>query len=243
MYIDFHNHVLPGIDDGPQTIEESLELLKMFSEQGVKRIITTPHYDPRKQDLNIFIEERDRSYQMLLSDLRFKKLGIEVKVGAEIYFREEMNHLDLSSLAYQDSAYILVELPTRSVPPGIERTFQNLINEGYNPILAHIERYSILRDDLALFERLIEIGVLMQVNLSTLIDPDPFVKKALKKNYIHLISSDAHDTVHRPPKWDVILDCLENIEVYIDRAQRIWYDQDLDMQIQSKILKIGKFYL
>lgn len=242
MIVDLHNHILFNIDDGPQNETDSVRLIQQMYKQGVRKVVTTPHFDPRKQDLEEFILKRRAVHEELKHTISECDLDFQLKIGAEIYFREEINYIDLSSLTLGSSDYLLIELPTRTIPPGIERTFENLILQGYNPILAHIERYSILREDLDLFTRLVDMGVVMQVNLSAYLEQDSFLKTAFKKNYIHILASDAHDANRRPAKWNEVDLASFKSSKLNQNALKIWDNELIVQERKSKIRRIGSFY-
>lgn len=243
MIVDLHSHVLPQIDDGPSNIEESLELLNQMLDQSVTKVISTPHFDPRKQDPQVFLSKREQAYNQVQDRVDKEGLDLELSVGAEIYFREEINHMDLRSFTLAESNYLLIELPTRTVPPGIERSFKNLLMQGYQPVLAHIERYAILRENLDLFTRLVDMGVIMQVNLSAYLEKDRFLERAFKKGYIQILASDAHDAVKRPAKWNQIDFEDPLLQKMNENALKIWNNDFLEGERKGSLKRFANLYI
>lgn len=198
---DIHTHILFGMDDGAKDIDASLEMLKEQVNQGITQIVLTPHFLPFKDDLDSFIEKRNKHFEILKRAVVEQGLEVELKIGAEIMFSHDILSMDLSDLTIEDTNYLLIEFPTKSHIDHVESAMNQLMNNGYDLIFAHIERYSFLKEDLTLMKRLVESGILFQVNGSSIenINENSFVEACLNKNYIHLIASDAHNNDTRKP--------------------------------------------
>ena len=198
--IDIHSHILPGIDDGAETLEDSITMIRELTEQGVTDIIATPHY----VDETIYTSSR-RENLHLLDELRRtlaeEKITVNIYLGNEIYICDKIDDLILfnktSSLA--DSNFLLVELPMSGEFPNYEDILQDLINHGYKVILAHPERYTTFQNDFSLIERLHEMGVLLQCNTGSFIrqygkHAEKIATALAKKNMIYALGSDMHHT-------------------------------------------------
>ena len=184
--IDMHCHILPGIDDGAKTVEDSMALLREEKKQGIKKIVFTPHFNPERQNFDHFLSAREDSYRRLKSAEGFEELKIETKLGCEIYFSMRIIDMNISKLAFENTNYLLIEFPTNNRPYGITRTMQSILEKGYTPILAHVERYDFFTDDPTKLYDLINIkGV----------SPLQYINWELA----HIISSDAHSVEKRPP--------------------------------------------
>lgn len=198
--IDIHSHILPGIDDGAETLEDSITMIRELTEQGVTDIIATPHY----VDETIYTSSR-RENLHLLDELRRtlaeEKITVNIYLGNEIYICDKIDDLILfnktSSLA--DSNFLLVELPMSGEFPNYEDILQDLINHGYKVILAHPERYTTFQNDFSLIERLHEMGILLQCNTGSFIrqygkHAEKIATTLAKKNMIYALGSDMHHT-------------------------------------------------
>ena len=201
--IDMHCHILPGLDDGAQTIEDSLALLRAEKEQGIRKIVFTPHFNPERQNLEKFLRAREKSFEALSNTDDFSDLGFETKLGCEVYFTMRLIETDISKLAFENTRYILIEFPTMNRPYGITRTMQSILERGYTPVLAHVERYEYFTHDPVKLYDLVEIGCIAQVNAAAVVNT-AHVKCVNALQYIswelaHIICSDAHSVDNRPP--------------------------------------------
>ncbi len=194
--IDLHTHLLFDMDDGAKDLDDSLALFDIQKQQGINKVVLTPHYEAFRGDLDQFVSKRSKHVETLKKALNN---GLEFKVGAEVLFSVDLLDMDLSLLVIEDTDYILFEFPTQSYINDIRRHMNSILQMGYIPIFAHIERYSFLKDDLKLMQDLVEMGVVFQVNASTFIKghQHSFIKAAMKHNLIHLVASDAHSQVNR----------------------------------------------
>ena len=201
--IDMHCHILPGIDDGAQTVEDSLALLRAEKEQEIKKIVFTPHFNPERQDMDMFLEAREKSWEALRQADGFSDIGIDTKLGCEVFFTMRLIEMDISKLAFENTRYILIEFPTINRPYGITRTMQNILGRGYTPILAHVERYEYFTDDPVKLYDLVSLGCIAQVNAAAVVNTS-HIRGVNAMQYInwelaHIISSDAHSVDRRPP--------------------------------------------
>ena len=201
--IDMHCHILPGLDDGAQNIEESLDLLNAEREQGIKKIIFTPHFNPERQNIDKFLQAREKSFNALKNADGFSDLGFETKLGCEVFFSMHLIETDIEKLAFENTKYILIEFPTMNRPYGITRTMQSILDREYTPILAHVERYEYFTHDPVKLYDLVSIGCVAQVNAAAVVNTSN-VKGVNALQYInwelaHIICSDAHSIDNRPP--------------------------------------------
>ena len=196
--IDLHTHLLPDIDDGVETYDESLEILEELEKRGVTKLFLTTHYLPD----TIYNSPRSDNLK-LLSELQKEAtaagINIELHLGNEIYITPEISRLlknkTLSPLA--DSKYLLIELPMSGVFDGYEDIFYNLMAEGYKIILAHPERYISTQKDFSILERLHNQGILFQCNLGSIIGQyghraRKTLKKLAKHDLIFAFGTDVH---------------------------------------------------
>ena len=208
--IDWHSHILPEIDDGSQSVSESLALLKRLRRQGVETVIATPHFHANEKSVSSFLEQRSDSFEKLQNIL--SKKTPDIKLGAEVYYYSGISRMeDLKLLRVQDSRVLLLEMP---MSQWTDYTIREIIDiagsRDFTVMLAHVERYIGLQPSGTL-ERLCENGLLMQVNASFF--NGFFAKrkaiKLLKKGLIQFVGSDCHNVKNRPPKLDVAFELIQ----------------------------------
>lgn len=204
--VETHCHILPGIDDGSPDVETSVQMIKKLQAQGCEAIILTPHYYSDSISYSDFVANRDRA----LADLK-AALGYDAPKlipAAEVYITPYLfNYDNLDKLIIGNSKYALIEHPF-SCSFG-ESTYDRLLNlyydYGIKPILAHIERYPALMENPSLIDDYIDMGCLIQVNISSFVDGRKSARKKLFKyletGRIHLIGSDCHNLTTRPPEY------------------------------------------
>lgn len=140
--LDIHSHILPDIDDGAKTIEESIEILQELKSQGCTHVIATPHFCAQTTDIEDFKVIFNKKYKELLEAVKGMDLP-EILPGCEVYFFNGIaTCADLDELTLNGSEYILLELPEKLTPRVLDAIIDLNLNRGYTPIIAHIERYS-----------------------------------------------------------------------------------------------------
>ena len=219
---DLHTHILPGIDDGAQTIEESIALLKAELKSGVDTVALTPHFNLSAAEQPDFVIRRNQAYNALSDAIRKHDLPIELILGAEVKFTN-LPDLDLDSLCYEDTGIILIELPMDHYPLYTREVLYGLQMDGYTPLIAHAERYSYFTNKPDLLEKLIRSGTLVQVNANGLLKPGKTRRKILKmisNGFVHVLATDTHSIDMRPPKLDQAVKVIEK-KLGIDAAQRL----------------------
>lgn len=242
--IDMHCHILPGIDDGAQTLEESIGLLRAEKEQGIDKIVFTPHFHPERVSLEKFLSRRADSYERLKQSDAFSELKIKTKVGAEVYYSMRILEMDLSGLCFEGTNYILIEFPTDSRPYGITHTMQSLLERGLTPILAHVERYGYFTDDPTKLYDLVTLGCVAQVNAAAVVNgmkaKGVNALQYIKWELAQIISSDAHSLETRPPNTKAAYDLVKKKlgESYTDwlctNASTIYNDRIFDIPVVQK---------
>jgi protein-tyrosine phosphatase len=202
--IDTHLHILPGVDDGPETIEETLSLARVLVKEGIHSAFATPHYNdmfPQRSATEI----RERVYdvqQVLDSEGILLRLfaGHEALIKAGL--AEDIQAGRLATL--NNSRYLLLELWNSVWLPETERVIFELKAGGIIPIIAHPERYHAIQQDPDRLTPLVQQGVLAQLTASSLIGGQGNTTRRcaevlLRKGLVHFIASDAHDLATRPP--------------------------------------------
>lgn len=196
-YTDIHSHILPGVDDGAKNMEETLAMLRTAKKQGIRTIIATPHYKVGQHKKTA--EELEQIKEMVQLEADEAGLDMEILLGNELYYNRELcERLDKGlALTLADTRYVLVEFSVFSDYTELYQGLRNLIQGGYIPILAHMERYECLRKDKDKIKELISLGIYMQMNTESL--KRHANKKLVKEGYIHFFGSDSHNTDNRKP--------------------------------------------
>lgn len=213
MFIDFHTHILPGIDDGSSSLEESVGLLQKEAEQGITHVVATPHFYANYDSPEEFLERRAKSMSLLSEEMK-KYPGLpEISLGAEVYFFPGISDSDaLGELTIENKRFILIEMPE---PPWTESMFSELkaiySQRGITPIMAHMDRYIAPLHTFGIPERFDEMPVLVQANASFFLRGGFTSKMALrllKEDKIQLLGSDCHNLSARPPRIGEALEVI-----------------------------------
>ena len=200
--IDIHSHILPQMDDGSQSPEESRQLLELLHRQGVQVLVATPHFYGTQDTPEHFLERRAKA----LSQLEGIPEGMTVLHGGEVAYFDGMSHCQaLADLQLGNSGLILVEMP---FVKWTERMFQELcqlpLQLGLTPVLAHVERYR-RRDQLPRFQKmLLQQGILFQCNAEAFVNftTRRWAVSQLRQGNIQFLGSDAHNLTTRPPRLE-----------------------------------------
>lgn len=228
--IDIHTHILPGIDDGAQTVEESIGLIKAEEQQGVSHIVFTPHFVLQNKTLEKFLEERNTSFALLSEKIKENGLFSNMKfsLGAEVRYDPNLVREDLFRLCIEGTSYLLLE-PLNVYPFNFEQTLDAILNMGITPIIAHVERFNYLIKDEKLLSRLLNNGVVFQSNAQAVLLKKFGSNKAktlIKKGFVQVLASDTHNLEYRPPMLKEAFSKLPKSEAFLQRnAQRIVQDK------------------
>jgi protein-tyrosine phosphatase len=203
MVIDFHSHILPGIDDGSRSLEQSIAMLKMEAEQGISKVIATPHFYAQHDKPERFLQKRAEAEKLLREEMA-KHSGLpELEIGAEVYFFSGISDSDITSeLTIGQKRYILIEMP---MPPWSDRIYRDLesiwIKQDLIPVIAHVDRYIAPFHTFRIPERLEQLPVKVQANASFFLEKHTrrMALRMLAKGRIHLLGSDCHDLNERKP--------------------------------------------
>ncbi len=163
---DFHSHLLPKMDDGSKSCQQSVSLLKEEEKHGVDKIVLTPHFYAYENSIERFLERREKSLSKLCEALENDPVNIELYLGAETYFFEEISRVDdIEKLCIEGTDYLLLELPVhKSFSSSVFQSITELISQrGITPILAHFERY-IGTYGIKFLKELEENGCILQMN-------------------------------------------------------------------------------
>lgn len=202
--IDFHTHILPEIDDGSSSAEESVVLLRMLREQGVDSVILTPHFYAYSYSAEAFDETRSDCVKILHEALIQKPIDIEIYLGCEVLYFEELWRVEnLKSFCIKGTDYILIEMPFSEWTDTMIRGIEKIMGKGITPVIAHFERYIQYRGNQSKIYELLEMGALLQMNCSFL--NSFFTRrqavKFIKKGMVAFLGTDCHNLTDRTPNY------------------------------------------
>lgn len=223
LRVDMHSHLIPGIDDGSKSMEESIDLVKRLADFGLSKIITTPHimseyYRNTPEIINMGLEDLRKSVKQ-------EGIAIEIEAAAEYYMDEiflEKVKSGEQMLTFGDN-YILVETGFINKPQMLLDIIFHLEMAGYKPILAHPERYQYLIMDKKLQEELFERKLLFQVNLLSFTgfyskQVKDFGEMLVEKGVVALLGTDCHnarylDMLETLPKHQKIYEKIQHLDL------------------------------
>ena len=199
--IDIHTHVLPGVDDGSSSLEESLWLGKALADQGVTLIAATPHFYADRQRPSQFLQCREQAERLLWS--RWPQEYPPFLVGAEVHYFDGMSRTEeLSQLTLESTNILLLEMPFSSWSQRmVEEVLEIQTRRNLQVLLAHVERYLPFQEG-RVWEQLRQGGVWTQCNASFFLRWRTRGKalRMLRKGEIHMLGSDCHNQLTRPPR-------------------------------------------
>ena len=199
--IDWHTHILPGMDDGSHDVAESISMINMQVSQGVHTVIATPHFYANDETVDSFLGRRKKALELLRAEL---PEGLpEIRLGAEVRYYQGISRMaDLKALRIEGSKLLLLEMPMTGWTEYMVRELIELSGKSsIRIVLAHIERYLSLQKQ-AVWERIYDSGILMQVNASffTTLASKRKAISLLRKGKIHFVGSDCHNMTSRSPQ-------------------------------------------
>lgn len=213
MYIDFHTHILPHIDDGAKDTEMALAMLGKADECGAELIVLTPHvsYDA---NIETFITTRNEEIRMLKDAARESGVNFpKILAGAEVALSGALSERDnVRELCIEGTELILLELPYTSWSPWYNNEIYNLISRhNVTPVMAHIERYIKKPQDIEKLSTLVSLGVQFQINARSFLtfSGKKIIRELAAEGMISAIGSDCHDTGKRSPDISQALNTME----------------------------------
>ena len=222
LKVDIHSHLLPGLDDGVKSVEETVYILKILQNLGYKKIITTPHvmsdhYPNSNLDI---ISKLIETKELLVKH----ELDIQLDAAAEYYLDENLIYKlsKKEKLLTFGKNYLLFETSFFNKPAFLEEAVFNMNTLGYQPVLAHPERYSYLNGNQKLLEKLKNMNLFFQMNILSLsgfysIEVKKFAMKLLKANLIDFVGTDCHNALQA----DEVLNKLNNKQLKYLNSQNI----------------------
>lgn len=200
---DFHSHILPGIDDGSKSVEESLALLGLEKEQGIGTVIATPHFYARYDTPEQFLNRRAEAERALRRAMEGMPDLPVVKIGAEVHYFPGISESDrISGLTIDGKRCILIEMPPSPWTPKMYRELEGIyVRQNLLPIIAHVDRYIGPLRTHGILQHLAELPVMVQANGEFFLNRSTagMALRMLKAGQIHLLGSDCHNLSDRKP--------------------------------------------
>ena len=207
--IDIHTHILPGMDDGSSSLEESLSMARESTRQGVRLLAATPHFYATQEDPNSFLRRREKSLALLES--AWQDSFPTLLVGAEVRYFDGISRVEkIAHLTLDHTRILLLEMPFTSWSRRmVEEVVELQRSRGLQVLLAHVERY--LKDqDGQVWETFRQNGVWMQCNANFFLrwQTKRKAQALFKKGEIQMLGSDTHNMTSRPPNLAMARDAL-----------------------------------
>lgn len=200
--IDFHTHILPAIDDGSRSIEQTKELLRQAQEQGIHHILATPHFYADRDSAGRFLKKREESFAEVKKLSEKEDWIPEIRTAAEVYYFPGIGKADvLPRLCMEGSRLLLLELPFAQWTSGIYRDVEDIIDkQKLTVMLAHVERYYEFQKDKRTWRDMFELPVYAQINAGSFLrhSKRSFALKFIKAGHQVLLGSDCHNPEIRP---------------------------------------------
>lgn len=206
MLTEYHCHILPGIDDGSDSVETSLSMIRRMYDQGVRRIVATPHfYCHREASVDRFLQKRAAAYNAVMEAGPAVR---DIRLGAEVAIEHGISETPgLQKLAIRGTDLILMEFPYRGFEEWMEEELDNIVAKyGFSLIIAHVHRYlDFYTKDQT--ENLINLNAVLQINNEAFENrkEKKLVKRLIEERYPLVFGSDAHNMRSRKPNWDLAL--------------------------------------
>lgn len=247
---DLHCHILPGIDDGAASPDESIKMLAREFRGGVRRIALTSHFDCEKENVRAFLDKRQKAFEDLKEELGAYpdlKSELELKPAAEVMYSPNLVFEELSELCIEGTSSILIELPVRRRPYNLAETLFGLQKRGFDPIIAHVERYGYLMSEPAAIHKMVNNGIFFQINAGVLLDKGrtaAFCMDLIDWELVQIVASDAHGAEERRPNLDQGVesirkklgeDCISRIVEYSNKLFAGEYPETPDPYCPKKV--------
>lgn len=247
--VDLHCHILPDMDDGPKTCEESAKLIDLELKNNINHIVFTPHFNASGDKIEVFQNRRSYSLNRLKEALGSQR-NLQFKTGAEVYLTPDLLEIeDKSILCIDKTPYMLIELPWDYWPLWLTDVLYKLRLQGIKPILAHVEKYSpVLNHPQCLYD-LVSSGAYAQINASSIVKHSEILNKInqfIEHNLVHVIATDTHSLDKRPPLMNDALSIVrkhhsdEMVDYFIRNADRVFGGEMIDAYEPVEIVREKK---
>ena len=227
---DFHNHILPGVDDGAKDLDISISMLETAAKQGVTDVINTVHYQhPKVESVDISFERIKKEVNTLQTELDNHDIPVKLHCGAEVLFLPNLLEIKDDPLAtFLNGKYMLIEFQVQKIPEIQKQQLFDLKMAGVTPIIAHPERYKPVQDEINLVAEWLEAGCIIQVDSGSPLGllgkgAKDTSEQIIKNGWCQILGSDSHDNKRRN---FCLLEAVELIQS--------WGEYDVDGLVQKK---------
>lgn len=245
--IDFHSHIIFDVDDGAETIENSIKMILEAEKAGYTDIIATPHY--MEGCYEVEKDEINKKIQLINTVLQQNNVNVKVHQGNEVYITNNVVNLINEGIVstMNNSRYVLIETPMGEEPLNLIEVIYNVIENGKIPVIAHPERYEFIQKNPNKLYNLIEQGALFQANIGSIIglygkDVKKTVEQLLQNNMIHFIGTDTHRPNSIYTKIDTAIEELAQIvsrkkirELTYENAQKVLNNEEIEIEEPTEI--------
>jgi len=202
--IDFHNHILPNVDDGSKSLEMSLNMLKHAAEQGITDVVNTVHFQhPKVETEDISYDRIQKEIASLQEELDKRNIPVRLHSGSEVFYLPNLVSFKWNQLAtFGQGSYMLVEFQVHQLPETQKQVLFDLKMAGVTPIIAHPERYKPVQDDISIITDWLSAGCLIQVDAGSVLGylgsgAQEASERIVKSGWCQILGSDAHDDQRR----------------------------------------------
>ena len=254
VMIDFHNHIIPNLDDGSKSIEMSLSMLKEAQAQGITDIVNTIHFQHPKMD------KKNTDYKFVIDEIKKlqyivdkENISIKIHPASEVFFQFNLTEiLNNPITTFGKGKYMLIEFQRLNFPKGYENEIFKLQLKGITPIIAHPERYRGVQNNINLVKSWIDRGYIIQIDCSSILggfgkETKSAALNLLDNNLCHLVGSDAHNNKNRN---FFLKETLQFIGSYISKeaaaiiqenSRRILNGDECELNINPRIKRTSIF--
>ncbi len=220
---DWHTHILPEMDDGSASVEESIEMLALEAAQGVDEVVLTPHFYAHREDAAQFLRRREESFQKLMAGLSgpgpvsgqspeargqgtISGPGPRLFLGAEVYFFDGLYKLPgeyIDALCFGKRRYLLIEMPFASwTKHELDVVRMTALRQQITPLIAHVDRYLGYKGNIKLLPEFADMGAVFQINVESVVKgfSGRHVRRVIDQ-YGAVYGTDCHNLTNRRPEW------------------------------------------
>lgn len=213
--VDIHSHILPGVDDGSQDIENSIEMLNLAVASNVKAVVLTPHVNLLGSGQNFALDLIPK-FEQFKQEVDNRNIGIDLYFGGENYATPDILNLAANRMlpTINNTRFILVEFDFGERISNMCSVLNGLSQMGYAPIVAHPERYDVTNGNIAVVRNMMNCGALMQINKGSLVgnfgaNCQNTAWDLIYTRMVHFVASDSHNIKKRNPVMDEIYDMVK----------------------------------
>jgi len=251
--IDFHNHVLPNLDDGAKNFDVALAMIKKAYSEGTTHIVSTVHFQhPQMLDINTDYKYLCSVAQELEKKAKEKNMPIKITPSAEVYFSTNLDELVDNPTVILNQSYMLVEFSPQLLPHNLSEVIYKIQIKGITPIIAHPERYRNIQRNYKIAKRWKEKDYILQINAGSILGlSGPRIQKTaltlLENGLCHLVGSDAHNQHKRPicliDAYNFIEKKFDNeyVELLKENAEILFNNKQI-INIKSRLKNESSFF-